>query len=63
MDVESKQAAIEARRRYYKQWRKNNADKVRASNDRYWTRRAEREAQTKEGGKDDATDATVSENS
>lgn len=63
MDVENKQAAIEARRRYYKQWRKNNADKVRASNDRYWARRAEREAQAKEGGKDHATDATVSENS
>lgn len=66
MDIENKQAAIEARRRYYKQWRKNNADKVRASNNRYWARRAEREAQaaqTTEGGKDHAADATVSKDS
>lgn len=66
MDAEIRQAAIEARKRYYKQWRMNNADKVRANNERYWARRAEREAQaaqTTEGGKDHAADATVSENS
>ena len=65
MDAEIKQAAIEARKRYYKQWRMNNADKVRANNERYWARRVEREAQaaqTTEGGKDHAADATVSEN-
>ena len=45
MDSATKQAAIEARKRYYKQWRQNNPDKVRASNERYWARRAEREAQ------------------
>lgn len=44
MDLETKQAAIEARKRYYKKWRQNNPDKVRASNERYWARRAEREA-------------------
>lgn len=63
MDAENKQAAIEARRRYYKQWRKNNADKVRASNYRYWARRAEREARAKEGGEDHATDSTISKDS
>ena len=67
MDAKIRQAAIEARKRYYKQWRMNNADKVRANNERYWVRRAEREAQaamqTTEGGKDHAADATVSENS
>ena len=62
MDAEIKQAAIEARKRYYKQWRKNNADKVRASNERYWIRRAERETQIVEGGKDYATDAAIPEN-
>ena len=57
MDLETKQAAIEARKRYYKQWRQKNADKVRASNERYWARRAEREAlenQTKKGVVDNA---------
>lgn len=39
------QAAIEARRRYHKQWRQKNPEKVKAANDRYWARRAEREAQ------------------
>lgn len=39
------QAAIEARRRYHKQWRRKNPEKVKAANDRYWARRAEREAQ------------------
>lgn len=61
----TKQAAIEARKRYYKQWRKKNADKVRANNERYWARRAEREAleeQAEEGVDGNATDATVSEN-
>ena len=45
MDSATKQAAIEARKRYYRQWRRNNADKVRTNNERYWARRAQREAQ------------------
>ena len=45
MNDAMEQAAIEARRRYHKQWRKKNPEKVKAANDRYWARRAEREAQ------------------
>ena len=33
-------AAREARRDYLMQWRKNNPDKVREYNRRYWERRA-----------------------
>ena len=46
MNDAMEQAAIEARRRYYKQWRQKNMDKVKAANARYWARRAEREALT-----------------
>ena len=35
-----KQAAIEARRAYQKEWRKKNPDKVREAQDRYWMNRA-----------------------
>ncbi len=34
------QAASEAKKAYYKAWRKKNQDKTRASNLRYWERRA-----------------------
>ena len=37
-------AARAAKRAYQKAWRAKNPDKVRASNERYWIRRAEREA-------------------
>ena len=43
MNDAMEQAAIEARRRYHKQWRQKNPEKVKAANDRYWARRAERE--------------------
>lgn len=45
MNDAMEQAAIEARRRYHKQWRQKNPEKVKAANDRYWARRAEREVQ------------------
>ena len=45
MNDAMEQDAIEARRRYYKQWRQKNPEKVKAANARYWARRAEREAQ------------------
>ena len=32
--------ALEARRAYYRKWRKQNPDKVRAAHDRYWTKKA-----------------------
>ena len=31
---------LEARRRYYREWRKKNPDKVRANNKRYWAKKA-----------------------
>lgn len=41
------EAAREARRLYKKEWRKNNPDKVREYNKRYWEKKA---AQSAEGG-------------
>lgn len=35
--------AAEARRAYKRKWQRDNRDKVRAQQERYWTRRAERE--------------------
>ena len=37
-------AAIEARRAYQREWRLKNKDKVKASNLRYWERKAQKEA-------------------
>lgn len=53
MDDEKKKAAAEARNAYARRWRAANKDKVRANNERYWMRRAEREAAANEerGGK------------
>ena len=33
-------AAADARRAYMRQWRRNNPDKVRAHQERYWAKRA-----------------------
>lgn len=35
--------AMEARRNYKREWNKNNRDKVKAAQERYWVRRAARE--------------------
>ena len=53
MDDEKKKAAAEARNAYARRWRAANKDKVRANNERYWMRRAEKEAAAsgKRGGK------------
>lgn len=40
--------AREAQREYHKEWRRKNPDKVRAKNERYWRRRAERMKAEKE---------------
>lgn len=40
--------ALEAKRAYMREWRRKNPDKVKASMERYWTRRAEREAAERE---------------
>lgn len=42
-------AAREARLAYYRAWRKNNPEKVKASQTRYWERRAERAANGQDG--------------
>ena len=51
------ETARAAKRAYQKEWRKKNPEKVRAAAERYWQRRAEREAAAAEGGKvvDDGT--------
>lgn len=40
--------AIELRRAYQREWRRRNKDKVRATNLRYWERKAQK-AEQKEG--------------
>lgn len=37
--------AIAARREYKKMWARNNPDKIKAQQERYWQRRAEQQAQ------------------
>ena len=45
-------AALAARREYKRQWRAKNPDKVKAANDRYWTKKGaelvQREQQQRE---------------
>lgn len=40
MNKDFTDAAREARRAYYREWRKNNPDKVREKNRRYWEKKA-----------------------
>lgn len=40
--------AAEARRAYKRQWAKDNPEKVREQQERYWAKRAEREGQPPE---------------
>lgn len=56
MDNKSIDKAVkEARRKYFRNWRKNNADRVKKYNEDYWLRKAEKllseEADTREGNK------------
>ena len=53
MDAEKNKAAVDARNAYARKWRAENKDKVRANNERYWMRRAEKEsaAHKDRGGK------------
>ena len=39
--TKEEQAAIIARREYYRKWRKANADKVKENNRRYWQKKGE----------------------
>ena len=43
--IQLKEKALEMRRAYQREWRRKNRDKVRASNLRYWERKAQRENQ------------------
>ena len=49
-------AAIAARREYKRQWRAKNPDKVKAANERYWTKKGAelilREQQHREAGQE-----------
>lgn len=45
-------SARDARNNYYRRWRANNKDRVRAYNARYWAKRAERMAQEQAAGKE-----------
>lgn len=51
---EFSEAARQARNRYARAWRAKNKDSVRASNARYWEKRAAREAE-REGKQDVGT--------
>lgn len=44
-------AAREAMREYYREWRRNNKDKVHQYNENYWRRRAEKMQKGEDGGK------------
>ena len=48
MNDQEKQLAAEARNAYARKWRAANKDKVRASNNKYWLRKAAREAASKD---------------
>lgn len=43
------EAAKEARRAYIREWQRNNKDKVRAAQERYWMRKAARESNINKG--------------
>ncbi len=48
MDIPVTPAAVEARRAYQRQWRKDNPDKVREHNHRYWEKKARESLQISE---------------
>ena len=48
--VVEKQAAIEARRAYQREWRAKNRDKVKKNNENYWMRRAGRLLEERQKG-------------
>ncbi|WP_191664078.1 hypothetical protein [Bacillus pseudomycoides] len=49
MTNEKEKSAREARNAYMRAWRAKNKDKVKATQDRYWKRKAKELAETKEG--------------
>lgn len=53
MDEKEKLMALEAKRRYAREWRAKNKDRVREANLRYWAKRADREAKEAAKQKED----------
>ena len=47
--------AIEARRAYKRKWAKENRDKIRKQQERYWTKRAEAESRAAKATAKDMT--------
>lgn len=41
---QAREAAKEARRKYYREWARRNKDKIKVNQENYWIRRAQREA-------------------
>lgn len=46
-DKKLEAAAREEKREYFRQWRRNNPDKVRKHNENYWRKRAEKRLEAK----------------
>lgn len=44
MDEKLTQEALEARRKYAREWRRRNRDKIRAATIRYWNKKAKTKA-------------------
>lgn len=54
--------AQEARRQYRKQWAKNNPDKVRAYNQKYWEKKAREAAAAAQSSGQDPEELTEDQN-
>ena len=48
------EAAVQARREYQRQWRRNNPDKIRATNRRYWEKKAREYRERLKAGRQEA---------
>ena len=59
MDGSIEKKAIEARKKYQKQWRSQNKDRVKEYNRRYWERKAQTALASEQGdnGNNDRKDA------
>ena len=49
-EVERMEAVRQEKNRYFREYRAKNKERIKAINDRYWARRAAREAAEKEVG-------------
>lgn len=55
-DAELKELARQEQNKYHREWRAKNRDKVKATNERYWQRRAARLAEQEANDVEDAND-------